>query len=163
MLEQRLMNWKNRCIGKECYHKWILHPRRKCHSDFQKLNYFLTKKCCSLAERSALSIKKSEILIKFCEKLIWISFTKKKQYGLSYYISRHGSCPSFNNKTGKRCSPAGIFQKILGNVLQYISVNCPLMRHNFNINKKVTARQNIDNALFHWLNYDKLKKNYHSE
>lgn len=78
---------------------------------------------------------------------------------LTYYLSGHGSFPSFLFKIGKRANDKCNCGKT-GDVKHYIFGNCVLMKSWFRFNSNLTVRQNFKQVLFDGKNYFKLKENY---
>lgn len=79
---------------------------------------------------------------------------------IPYFLSGHGSFPSFLFKIGKKDSPDCPCGGTVGDPIHYIFKNCPLMKYSFRFNRNKTLRQNLKNILFNPVNYNKLRENY---
>lgn len=80
-------------------------------------------------------------------------------YVVQFFVSGHGSFPTFLHKIGKRRSNKCDCGD-LGNVTHYIFSRCPFMPYFFNFDKSRTLRENLRAVLFNPVNHQKLTENY---
>lgn len=78
---------------------------------------------------------------------------------VQYFISAHGSFPSYLKKIGRRRDNLCDCGR-KGDVVHFIFGNCPLMPHHFKFNSNLTLRRNLVKILFDPDNYKKLASIY---
>lgn len=77
----------------------------------------------------------------------------------AYYITGHGSFPSFLFKINKKDNPNCVCGKY-GDVKHYLFGRCSEMKYHFDFHRGNTLRWNMHRILFDNDNYSKLKDNY---